>query len=69
MLHSRGVAAYPSFSMKLLQQGLGGMDGGVQQGIWLLPNPVQVIARQVAPVVAKGHPIWVQHRHHLTRNV
>ena len=51
--------------MELLQQGLGSMDGGVQQGVWLLPHPVQVIPTQVAPVVAKSHPIWIQHWHHL----
>jgi len=59
------LQAYPSCSMQLLQQSLGSMDGGVQQGVWLLPHPVQVIPPQVAPVVAKGYTIWVKHWHYL----
>lgn len=59
------LQAYPSCSVQLLQQSLGGMDGGVKQGVWLLPHPVQVIPPQIAPVVAKGHTIWVKHWHYL----
>jgi hypothetical protein len=59
------LQTYPSCSMQLLQQSLGSMDGGVKQGVWLLPHPVQVIPPQVAPVVAKGYTIWVKHWHYL----
>ena len=59
------VQSYPSCSVQLLQQSLGSMDGGVKQGVWLLPHPVQVVTPQIAPVVAKGYTIWIKHGHHL----
>jgi hypothetical protein len=59
------IQTHPSCSMQLLQQSLGSMDGGVKQGVWLLPHTVQVITPQIAPVVAKGYSIWVQHWHYL----
>lgn len=57
--------SHPSFLLQLLQQSLSGVDGGVQQGVRLLPHPIQVKAPQIAPVVANSHPIWVQHGYHL----
>ena len=56
---------YPAFCLQLLKQGFGGMYGGVQQGVRLLPHPVQVKSAKVAPVIADGHTVWIQHGNHL----